>query len=241
MTGVALREVVLDYGGRLAAGPLTGAFAPGRATAVVGPNGSGKSTLLKAIAGLLTPRAGQVVFDGLDRRDVAYLAQEDGADRTFPITVDDLVALGLLSRRGLFGGIGVADQRRLDAAFARVGLEGLERRPISALSGGQFQRALFARVIAQDARLILLDEPFAMLDARTAEDLERLVEQWTGAGRIVVVVLHDFDLVRRLCPQTLILAGEVVAWGPTEAVLSAANLDRAQAIAEARAVAEGDG
>ena len=215
MAGVVLHEVLLDYGGqfRAAAAMLDRRVSSPatRRAAVVGPNGSGKSTLLKALAGLMSPRTGQITFDGLGQRDVAYLAQEDGdADRTFPMHHRRSGRSGpSLSRRGLFGGIGAADQHRLDDAFARVGLDGLQGRPINALSGGQFQRALFARVIAQDARIILLDEPFAMLDARTAEDLETLVEQWTSAGRVVVIVLHDFELVRRLCPQTLILAGEV--------------------------------
>jgi zinc/manganese transport system ATP-binding protein len=238
MTGVFLREATLGYSGALAAGPLTGLFEAGRATAVVGPNGSGKSTLLKGLGGLLSPLAGEIGFDGLGRRDIAYLAQEDGADRSFPILVEDLIAFGFLPRRGLFGGLSAADRLRLAEAIARVGLGGVERKPVAALSGGQFQRAQFARVMAQDARLILLDEPFTMLDARTASDLESLVAEWTRENRVVVAVLHDFDLVRRLCPQTLVLAGTAVAWGPTEAVLTVANLDRAQALAEVRAAQE---
>lgn len=234
MTSVSLREVTLGYAGKAAVGPLTGVFEVGRATAVVGPNGSGKSTLLKGLAGLIRPLGGEILFDGLTRRDVAYLAQEDSADRAFPVLVEDLIALGLLSRRGLFGGFDAADRRRLEDAIERVGLEGAAGRPIAAISGGQFQRAQFARVMVQDARLILLDEPFTMLDARTAADLEDLVGQWTKEGRVVVMVLHDFDLVRRLCPRTLALAGEVVAWGDTEAVLTSETLDRAQAMAEAR-------
>ena len=235
MNRLSLREVKLGYFGEPALGPLSGVFEAGRATAVIGPNGSGKSTLLKGLGGLLTPLSGEIAFDGLGRRDIAYLAQEDGADRSFPILVEDLIALGFLSRRGLFGGLSTADRDRLDRAIARVGLTGVERRPVAALSGGQFQRAQFARVMAQDARLILLDEPFTMLDARTAADLEDLVAQWTAEDRIVVMVLHDFDLVRRLCPQTLVLAGTAVAWGPTGDVLTPDNLDRAQALAEARA------
>jgi zinc/manganese transport system ATP-binding protein len=233
MAGVELRDLTLGYAGNAAVGVLDGVFAAGQATAVVGPNGSGKSTLLRGIAGLLTPMSGAIAMDGLTGREIAYMAQDDGVDRAFPISVVDMVALGFHPRIGLFGGLGDDRRRRLDDAITAAGLDGLQDRPIGALSGGQFQRTLFARVIAQDARLILLDEPFAMLDARTTADLTALVGRWVAEGRTIIMVLHDLELVRRLCAQTLVLAGGVVAWGPTEAVLSADHLARAQAMSMA--------
>ena len=226
-----LDRAVLAYGGRLAAGPLSGRFEAGLATAVVGPNGSGKSTLLKALAGALRPSAGEIRLDGLAAKDVAYLPQEPGVDRAFPIDLEDFVALGFSSELGLFGGLGAPQRARLMAALAEAGLTGLERRPIGSLSGGQFQRALFARTAVQRASLVLLDEPFAALDAQTCQDLEQVTRRWSEAGRIVAIVLHDFDLARRLCPRTLVLARDLVAWGPTETVLTPDNLDRAQAMA----------
>jgi zinc/manganese transport system ATP-binding protein len=230
MAALVLDRLTLGYGRQLATRALSGAFEAGQAAAVVGPNGSGKSTLLKALAGQRRPLSGHVRYDGVGARDVAYLPQDPGVDRAFPITADDFIALGFTRRLGLFGGVGPAERERLAAAIAAVGLTGLERRPIASLSGGQFQRALFARLAVQDAPAILLDEPFSALDIHTTEDLVALTGRWSREGRIVVVVLHDLDLARRLCPRTLLLARDAVAWGPTEAVLTRENLDRARAM-----------
>ncbi|HEX2215796.1 MAG TPA: ATP-binding cassette domain-containing protein, partial [Xanthobacteraceae bacterium] len=116
---------------------------------------------------------------------------------------------------------------------AAVGLSGFESRPIASLSGGQMQRTLFARLLLQDARVILLDEPFTAIDARTAVDLFALVQRWHGERRTVVAVLHDLDLVRSGFPQTLLLAREPVAWGATADVLTAENLLKARRMCEA--------
>jgi len=229
MASVVLENLTLGYAGRPVARRLNGVFAAGQATAVIGPNGAGKSTLLKALAGLIAPMEGALRVG--DRRDIAYLAQDPGIDRSFPIGLEDLVALGLQGRLGLFRGLGPAERRVLEAAIAAVGLSGLEARPIAALSGGQFQRALFARVMAQNTSLILLDEPFAAQDARTIDHLAEVVRRWTAEGRTLILVLHDLDMARALCAETLVLAGEVVAWGPTPEVLTPETLDRAHALA----------
>ena len=229
MASVVLENLTLGYAGRPAVRRLNGVFAPGLATAIVGPNGAGKSTLLKALAGLIAPMEGRVRVG--DRRDIAYLAQDPGIDRSFPISLEDLAALGLQARLGLFRGVAESQRRALAAAIASVGLSGLEARPIAALSGGQFQRALFARVLAQDSALILLDEPFAAQDARTIDHLADLVRRWSTEGRTLVLVLHDLDMARALCAETLVLAGEVVAWGPTASVLTPETLERAHALA----------
>jgi zinc/manganese transport system ATP-binding protein len=232
MTRIRLSGLSLGYAGELIVRALDGAFADGQATAVVGPNGSGKSTLIKALAGLVTPMAGRIAIEGAGRRDIAYLAQDGGVDRDFPISVEDLVALGFERRLGLFGGVGAAERERLAAALAAVGLTGLERHSIAALSGGQFQRALFARVMVQDAPVILLDEPFTGLDARTTAALGEIVRRWADEGRTVLVALHDLDLARRHCGQALVLAREVVAWGPSAAAMSQDNIARAWTLAD---------
>ena len=144
----------------------------------------------------------------------------------------DLVGFGLIGRRGLFGGYARSDRERLRALMAQVGLEGLERRPIGSVSGGQLQRALFARVMAQDAKLVLLDEPFNGIDARAAEDLAQLMAAWPRQGRTVIAVLHDLDLVRRLCPQSLVMARQAVAWGPTDEAVAPEQLTQARKLAE---------
>ena len=233
MSAIVLHNLTLGYERRPAVHHLDGAFTPERLHAVVGPNGSGKSTLLKGIAGLLPPLSGGVELAGAAKCDVAYLPQEHGVDRSFPITIGDLVALGLWSRRGFFGGIGKADRHRIHHALEAVGLAGFEGRGVDQVSGGQLQRALFARVLVQDARVILLDEPFSALDERTTTDLIALIRRWPGEGRTVLMVLHDLELVRRLCPDTLLIAREKVAWGPTEAVLIPEHLQRARRLSEA--------
>ncbi len=226
-------DVTLGYGRRPAVHHLRGAIAPGSLTAVVGPNGAGKSTLLKAVAGALSPLEGRIEIAGAGRGRVAYLPQAAEIDRSFPLTLYDLVAMGLWGRAGLFGGIGRRQRAAIEEAVAAVGLTGFERRAIGTLSGGQMQRALFARLLLQDASLILLDEPFTAIDAKTAADLLDLVRRWHAEERTVVAVLHDLDMVRRAFPQTLLIAREPVAWGETGAVLAPENLLRARRMVEA--------
>ncbi|MGQ9371684.1 metal ABC transporter ATP-binding protein [Azospirillum sp. ST 5-10] len=230
---VRLHDLTLGYRRHPAVHHLSGAFADGTMTAVVGPNGAGKSTLLKGIVGALRPLQGRIALDGLDRRDVAYLPQQAEVDRDFPIDVLDTVLTGHWRRVGAFAAMGRTLREQGVAALEAVGLAGFERRPIAALSAGQFQRVLFARMLLQDARLILLDEPFTAIDARTTADLLAVVRRWHGEGRTVIAVLHDFDQVRAHFPDTLLLAREPVGWGPTAATLTADNLRRARAMAEA--------
>jgi zinc/manganese transport system ATP-binding protein len=231
-TAIRFDDVTLGYGRRPAVHHLTGEIAAGSLTAIVGPNGAGKSTLLKGVVGTLTPLAGRIHLSQT-RAGVAYLPQAAELDRSFPLAVYDLVAMGLWARSGMFGGIGRADRTRIEEAVAAVGLTGFERRPVSTLSGGQMQRALFARLLLQDAAVILLDEPFTAIDAKTTADLLEVVRRWHGEARTVVAVLHDMDLVRRVFPDTLLIAREPIAWGATAAVLRPENLLDARRMMEA--------
>jgi zinc/manganese transport system ATP-binding protein len=226
------RDLTLGYGRHPAVHHLTGEVGEGSLLAVVGPNGAGKSTLLKGIMGLTAPLSG-AVDRAVGVRDIAYLPQTAEIDRTFPINIYDFVAMGLWRRIGPFGAVGAAERERIRGAIATVGLTGFERRPIAALSGGQMQRVLFARLSLQDARLIVLDEPFNAIDDRTVTDLVALVRRWHGERRTVLAALHDMDLVSRYFPQTLLLAREPVAWGETGRVLTADNLMKAQRMCEA--------
>jgi zinc/manganese transport system ATP-binding protein len=144
-----------------------------------------------------------------------------------------MVAMGLWRGAGAFGGIGGKARRRVEAAIAAVGLTGFEGRVIGTLSGGQMQRMLFARLLLQDARVIILDEPFNAVDAKTTDDLIDLVRRWHHEGRTVMAALHDLDLVRASFPQTLLLAREPVAWGPTGEALTLENLAAARRMCEA--------
>ncbi len=167
---LSFRDLTLGYDRHPAVHHLSGEVAPGDLLAVVGPNGAGKSTLFKGIVGALRPLSGHVDRAGLSARDIAYLPQAAEIDRTFPINVYDLVAMGLWRKSGLFGGIGGKDRDRIETALAGVGLTGFERRAIGTLSGGQMQRMLFARLLLQDAKLVVLDEPFNAIDAKTSAD-----------------------------------------------------------------------
>jgi zinc/manganese transport system ATP-binding protein len=227
------RDLTLGYDRHPAVHHLTGGVAAGALLAVVGPNGAGKSTLFKGIVGALKPLAGRVDLNGLSARDVAYLPQAAEIDRTFPISVYDLVAMGLWRRTGAWGGFAKTDHAKIRDAMAAVGLTGFERRAIGTLSGGQMQRMLFARLLLQDAKLVVLDEPFNAIDAKTSADLVALVQRWHGEGRTILAALHDLELVRTTFPQTLLLARETVAWGDTTTVLTADNMQKARHMCEA--------
>lgn len=228
-----LSDVTVAYDGHPAVHHVSGAFSTGSMTAVAGPNGAGKSTLLKAVLGEVRLASGSVDLPQLTCHDIGYLPQASDIDRRFPLTVADLVALGAWRQAGAFSALSAASADRARQALSTVGLEGFERRLIGSLSAGQFQRALFARLLLQDAPLILLDEPFNAIDARTTRDLIGVVERWHREGRTIIAVLHDFDQVRAHFPETLLLAREVIAWGPTPSTMSAANLLKARAMAEA--------
>ena len=231
-TAVVFCDLTLTYERHPAVHHLSGTLARGSLTAIVGPNGAGKSTLLKGIVGQMRPAEGAI-----ERADlgggIAYLPQHAEIERRFPISVIDTVLLGHWQ---LIGWAGAATEKMRGSArkaLLAVGLDGFERRPIETLSVGQFQRVLFARLIVQDAELILLDEPFASVDWRTSEDLLLLVESWHRERRTVAAVLHDLDQVRAHFPDTLLIARECVAWGATPEVVTPPNLLRARHMSEA--------
>src|SRR5207248_3604943 len=230
---LAFRDLTLGYERHPAVHHLDGVVERGALLAVVGPNGAGKSTLFKRIAGMLRPLAGAIERGGLRAQDIAYLPQAAEIDRSFPINAYDLVAMGLWRRTGLFGGIGAAAAGNIEEALAAVGLTGFETRAISTLSGGQMQRVLFARLLLQNARVIVLDEPFNAVDAKTSADLFDLVRRWHGERRTVLTAMHDIDFVRANFPETLLLAREPVAWGHTANVLTPENLLAARRMCEA--------
>ena len=227
------RNLTLGYDRHPAVHHLDGAIETGALVAVVGPNGAGKSTLFKGIVGMLKPLAGKIERGGLAAQDIAYLPQAAEIDRSFPINVYDMVAMGLWHRTGLFGGIDRKGREAIERGLSAVGLTGFEGRAISTLSGGQTQRMLFARLLLQDARVIVLDEPFNAVDAKTSADLFDLVQRWHGEERTVLTALHDIDFVRTHFPETLLLAREPVAWGRTANVLTPENLLIARRMCEA--------
>lgn len=228
------RDVTLGYDRHPAVHHLSGDVDPGALLAVVGPNGAGKSTLFRGIVGILKPLSGSIrLRDGMKPREIAYLPQSADIDRTFPISVFDFVGTGLWRTSGIFGGLGKQAGIKITDALAAVGLNGFENRNIGTLSGGQMQRMLFARVLLQDARVIVLDEPFNAIDAKTAADLIDLVQRWHQEKRTVLAALHDMEMVRAHFPETLLLARGAVAWGKTSDVLTTENLLEARRMCEA--------
>ncbi|MDG4884239.1 zinc ABC transporter ATP-binding protein AztA [Mesorhizobium sp. WSM4884] len=233
MTNACLtfRDLTLGYNSHPAIHHLNGIVRKGSLTAVVGANGSGKSTLMKGIVGVLKPMEGGVMRAPGVR--TAYLPQQSELDRSFPARVVDLVSLGLWPKRGMLGRYTREDRESVSKALMAVGLGGFEKRPIDTLSGGQLQRTLFARVLLQDADLILLDEPFNAVDHKTVGDLIQLIKRWHGEERTIMVVVHDLDLVRQNFPETLLLARQPVAWGDTKETLRPENLLKARRFHEA--------
>ena len=225
---VTLRELTVGYRERVAIDSVSGVFAMGSLTAIVGANGAGKTTLLHAIAGLVAPRHGSIEIAGADPpADLAYLPQRDSIDRDFPISVLEFAALGGWARIGALGRVPPELRSRGMTALQAVGLDALAGRMLGELSVGQFRRALFARVIVQEAPIVLLDEPFAGVDAATSDDLLRFVQRWHGEGRTVIVALHDLEQVLEIFPETLLLARKAIAWGATATALTPENLAEA--------------
>ncbi len=222
---VSLRNLTLGYRERVAVEDVSGSFAAGSLTAIVGANGAGKTTLLNAIAGLFAPRHGSIEIAGAEvPADLAYLPQSDAIDRDFPISVLEFAALGGWARIGALGRVSPELRSRGMHALRAVGLDELAGRMLGELSIGQFRRALFARVIVQDAAIVLLDEPFAGVDAATSEELLRLVQRWHAEGRTLIVALHDLEQVVAIFPETLLLMCKVIAWGATATALTSEKL-----------------
>jgi zinc/manganese transport system ATP-binding protein len=216
---VILQNVTVRYGRRVALEAVSGEFVSGSLTAVVGANGAGKSTLLAAIAGVVRLAGG--VVNCAARQRLAYLPQLAAIDRDYPLTVAELIALGGWPEFGAFRSPGSALRARAAAAAETVGLTGRLRQPIAEVSVGELRRALFARLVLQDAPIILLDEPFAAIDAQTVPVLLGQVRRWHQDGRTVIAVVHDLDLVQAYFPSTLVLARRCLAWGATEMALPA--------------------
>ncbi len=233
MHAISLQNLTLGYERHPAVHHLSGVFESGSMTAVVGPNGSGKSTLLKGITGLLRPLGGRIDRGRLRTTQIAYLPQRLEVDRSFPITVLDIVILGLWHHIGIFGGMKRMFWEKAAHALCTVGLDGFEARAISDLSGGQFQRVMFARMLLQDSPVVVLDEPFTSIDAQTTRDLFQVIQRWHAENRTIIAVLHDFDQVRAFFPRTLLIARELIGWGETHQVMTEENLLLSRRMSEA--------
>jgi zinc/manganese transport system ATP-binding protein len=222
-SGLSLSGVSIGYDRQVVATGVDGVFPLGRATAIVGPNGAGKSTLLKTLCGLIDPLKGQIGFQDCARDDIAYLPQRADIDRSFPVTARDLVALGRWRETGSFRTLSPEGHRAVGSALQRVGLEDVADRPIERLSIGQFQRALFARLMVQDAPIVLLDEPFAAMDSATTRDLLALMVEWRDTGKTIIAALHDLDQVRAYFTDMVLIDHGILGWGAVADILDRAG------------------
>ena len=233
MSGAALevRRLTVSYGSRPVLWDVDAAFPSASLSAIVGPNGAGKSTLLRAALGLVPADAGQILIDGrparaaLDR--VAYVPQRDAVDWDFPITVREVVEMGRYRSAGWVRRVGRGDRAIVEESLERVGMADYGDRQIGRLSGGQRQRVFLARALAQRAPLLVMDEPFAGVDARTEAALLDLLRELRGAGHSIVAVHHDIGTVRAAFDWALLLNVRVVAAGPVAEALSPAAVRRA--------------
>jgi zinc/manganese transport system ATP-binding protein len=217
---ITLQNVIVGYDHTPLFPPLCGRFAAGSLTAVIGVNGAGKSTLLKSLAGLHPLLGGKLHFAGGKATAMAYLPQLAELDRQFPILVQDLVAMGCWPQSGLFGGVNKRSMQQIADALDTVGMSSMAREAVGELSGGQLQRVLLARLLVQQAPLILLDEPFTGIDAATTQLLLQVIAQLHRQGRTVIAVLHDMSTVANHFPEALLLTPERCHWDNAELVLA---------------------
>lgn len=228
-----VEHVSVRYGDVPALDDVTLRLAPGRVCGLIGVNGAGKSTLLKAVAGMVRPTGGRVLVGGEDpararrRGALAYVPQRDAVDVTFPVSVRDVVATGRYGRLGPARRLRAADHAAVDAALERVGLTALADRQIGRLSGGQRRRAFVARGIAQDAELLLLDEPFAGVDKGSEATVVRLLRELAADGRTVLVSTHDLHALPDLADEAVLLRRSVVFHGPVADALRPGTVARA--------------
>jgi lipopolysaccharide export system ATP-binding protein len=215
---ITLENVTLSYRRHPAVHHLSGCFEAGSLTAITGPNGAGKSTLLKALAGLIKPDGGRIIRESTTR--IAYLPQVAELRRDMPITVLQLASMGLWHITGTTGALTPTLLAKATDALAQVGLQDLKDREISTLSAGQFQRALIARTLLQDASLILLDEPFAGVDPIAVLDIQKIIAYLKGRGIGVLITDHNVRETLGICDRAYIInAGEVLASGtPAEII-----------------------
>lgn len=223
---VKLNNLTIAYNRQPAVHHVNGTFASGELAAIAGANGAGKSTLLKVIAGILPVFEGDVEFGDITRKDIAYMPQATDMQRDFPINILQMVCSGFWQNTGGFGKITKAQREKATLALADVGLSGFENRNLDSISAGQFQRALFARIIVQNAKLILLDEPFTSIDSNTTAALLKIIHIWHNEGRTVICILHDFEQIKANFTNCLLLARETIAWGDPHEVLRPENLLR---------------
>lgn len=228
---LSVRGLTVRYGEVEALRDLDFEIACGHTLTLIGPNGAGKSTLLNVLAGLIRPRSGELLWSGAplaqNRHEIAYVPQRSEVDWRFPLTVRGLVEMGRYPAAGLWGALNEHDKKIVERALRLMGLEALQHRQIGALSGGQQQRCFLARALAQEAHILLLDEPFTGLDVPGTEQLAAMLSTLAVEGRLVIASHHDLNTASSIFDHALLLNRRLIAYGATADVLNATNLQHA--------------
>lgn len=232
--GLSVRHATVTYpNGLTAIRDASFEIPAGTIAALVGVNGSGKSTIFKAIMGFVRPASGEISILGepvnraLKQNLLAYVPQAEEVDWNFPVLVEDVVMMGRYGHMGMMRIAGAADLTAVDTALARVGMADFRKRQIGELSGGQKKRVFLARALAQDGRVILLDEPFTGVDVKTEDAIIALLRDLRDEGRVILVSTHNLGSVPEFCDQTVLVKGTVLAYGATSEIFTQANLERA--------------
>lgn len=223
---ISFRSLSLRFDSTQALYNLNADIAKNSLMALVGPNGGGKSTLIKCLLGILQPTSGKVLLN-INRSKIAYLPQVNTMDKSFPINVADTVSMGFWKKNQLHRALDKNQKTALDEVLEKLNLTKLKKAPIANLSGGELQKTIFARIMLQDADLILLDEPFVAIDAATTKELLNLIGDWHKAGKTVIAVMHDLHQVRSYFPETFLISKTKIAQGATEKTLTEENLAKA--------------
>ncbi len=231
--GLKVKDATVTYrNGHTALRNASFEIPTGTITALVGVNGSGKSTLFKAIMGFVRLAKGDISILGLPVKQalkqnlVAYVPQSEEVDWNFPVLVEDVVMMGRYGHMGMMRIPRRADHEAVEKALSRVNMLDFRKRQIGELSGGQKKRVFLARALAQDAHVILLDEPFTGVDVKTEEAIITLLRGLRDEGRVMLVSTHNLGSVREFCDRTVLVKNTVLAYGPTEEIFTQANLEK---------------
>ena len=233
-TGLCAHNITVTYrNGHTALRDASFELPRGTIAALVGVNGSGKSTLFKAIMGFVPTSSGNIsilggtVRDALRANTVAYVPQAEEVDWTFPVLVEDVVMMGRYGHMGFFRIPKPADHKAVEHALERVNMLDFRHRQIGELSGGQKKRVFLARALAQDSRVVLLDEPFTGVDVQTEDAIIALLREMRDEGRVMLVSTHNLGSVPEFCDRTILIKGTVLAHGPTSEIFTSKNLELA--------------
>lgn len=225
---VTLTDLTVCYGVTDAVRNVSCELLYGTITAIIGPNGSGKSTVLAAISGLISPTHGSITIHrkAASSHPIAHVLQSTVANEALPLTVYETVRMGAFSRHGLFGRITQHDKQLIESTLERLDLIALRNRPLHALSGGQRQRVYLAQALAEQADIMLLDEPITGLDIVSQDVIQRTIQEERDAGTCVVLTTHDLETARN-CDLVMLMATDLISCGTAEQALDASALQQA--------------